>query len=43
MDELHVPFIINQNRYSIFDRTPEKNGLLDAAKNDGRGLYASAP
>ena len=27
LDELHVPFIINQNRYSIFDRTVERNGL----------------
>lgn len=43
LDELHVPFIINQNRYSIFDRTPEKNGLLDAAKNDGRGIICFSP
>lgn len=43
LDELHVPFIINQNRYSIFDRTPEKNGLLDAAKNDGRGVICFSP
>ena len=27
LDELKVPFIINQNRYSIFDRTIENNGL----------------
>ncbi|WP_288241044.1 aldo/keto reductase, partial [uncultured Bifidobacterium sp.] len=27
LDELHVPFIINQNRYNIFDRTVERNGL----------------
>ena len=26
LNELHVPFVINQNRYSIFDRTIEKNG-----------------
>ena len=43
LDELHVPFIINQNRYAIFDRTPEKNGLLDAAKNDGRGIICFSP
>ena len=30
-DDLNVPFIINQNRYSIFDRTVEKNDL----KKDG--------
>ena len=29
LDELHVPFVINQNRYSIFDRTIEHNGLKD--------------
>lgn len=43
LDELHVPFIINQNRYSIFDRTPENNGLLKAAKKDGRGVIAFSP
>ena len=32
LDELHVPFIINQNRYSIFDRTVERNGLKKTAK-----------
>ena len=26
LDEMHVPFIINQNRYNIFDRTVERNG-----------------
>ena len=31
LDELKCPFVINQNRYSIFDRNIEKNGLLDAA------------
>ena len=30
LEELHCPFIINQNRYSIFDRTVEQNGILDA-------------
>lgn len=24
LNELHCPFVINQNRYSIFDRTVEK-------------------
>ena len=27
LDELHVPFVINQNCYNIFDRTIEQNGL----------------
>lgn len=34
LDELHCPFVINQNRYSIFDRTIEKNGLKDTAVQD---------
>lgn len=26
LDEMHVPFIINQNRYNIFDRTVNAMG-----------------
>ena len=26
LEEAHCPFVINQNRYSIFDRTIEQNG-----------------
>ena len=29
--DLKVPFIINQNRYNIFDRTIEQNGLKEAS------------
>ena len=29
LDEMGCPFVINQNRYSIFDRTVEQNGLLE--------------
>lgn len=39
----HTPFIINQNRYNIFDRTPEKNGLLSAAKEEGKGVICFSP
>ena len=45
LDELHCPFVINQNRYSIFDRTVEKNGLKETTgelKTDGRFLKESA-
>ena len=42
LDDLHCPFIINQNRYSIFDRTIEKNGLKDDASEIGRGSLRSA-
>ncbi len=41
--ELKVPFIINQNRYSIFDRTIEKNGLKDASARLGKGIIAFSP
>lgn len=43
LDELHVPFIINQNRYSIFDRTIEKNGLKKNSKKLGKGIVAFSP
>ena len=41
--ELHCPFVINQNRYSIFDRTPERNGLLSLSKEEGKGVIAFSP
>lgn len=40
---LHCPFIINQNRYSIFDRTIEKNGLKKAAGEEDKGIIAFSP
>lgn len=43
LDELHCPFIINQNRYSIFDRTIEHNGLKAAAKKLNKGIIAFSP
>lgn len=43
LQELHCPFIINQNRYSIFDRTIEKNGLKKAAGDLGKGIIAFSP
>ncbi len=41
--ELHCPFVINQNRYSIIDRTIEKNGLKKALKKTGKGLITFSP
>lgn len=32
LTELKCPFIINQNRYSVFDRTIEQNGLKSTAR-----------
>ncbi|MCR5557062.1 MAG: L-glyceraldehyde 3-phosphate reductase [Butyrivibrio sp.] len=43
LGELHVPFIINQNRYSIFDRGIEKNGLKEKAKELGKGIICFSP
>lgn len=43
LEELKVPFVINQNRYSIFDRTIENNGLKDTAAMLGKGIIAFSP
>ena len=43
LKELHCPFIINQNRYSIFDRTIEENGLKESAKDLKKGIIAFSP
>ena len=43
LDELHCPFIINQNRYSIFDRTIEHNGLKQTAGELKKGIIAFSP
>ena len=41
--DLKCPFVINQNRYSIFDRTIEHNGLKETAKELGKGIIAFSP
>lgn len=38
LKDLKCPFVINQNCYSIFDRTVEKNGLKDMTGNLKKGL-----
>ena len=38
-----MPFVINQNRYSIFDRGPERNGLLETAASLGKGVITFSP
>ena len=43
LDELKVPFVINQNRYSIFDRTIERNGLKDTAARLNKGIITFSP
>lgn len=43
LTDLKCPFIINQNRYSIFDRTIEENGLKAAAGELKKGIIAFSP
>ncbi len=43
LGELHCPFIINQNKYSIFDRTIENNDLKETSKKLGKGIICFSP
>lgn len=43
LEDLKVPFVINQNRYSIFDRTIEGNGLKDTSARLGKGIISFSP
>ena len=41
--DLHCPFVINQSRYSIFDRHIEEDGLKHFAAENGCGIIAFSP
>lgn len=43
LDSLHCPFVINQNRYSIFDRSIEQNGLKNTAQRLNKGIICFSP
>ena len=43
LEELHCPFVINQNKYSILDRTVEKNGLINCSVTKKKGVIAFSP
>lgn len=43
LKELHCPFIVNQRRYSIFDRTIEEDGVKTFCKEAGLGIIAFSP
>ena len=43
LKELHCPFVINQNRYSIFDRTAKNLGIMDSAVEEKKGLIIFTP
>lgn len=38
-----MPFVINQNSYSIFNRTIEENGLKKTAAQEGKGIICFSP
>ncbi|WP_405497131.1 aldo/keto reductase [Nocardia sp. NBC_00511] len=38
-----VPLLIHQDRYSIYDRKPERNGLLETAAARGSGVIVYSP
>ena len=40
LSDLKTPFIINQNRYSILDRSIEQNGLKEESAKAGKGIIA---
>jgi len=41
--EERVPFVLNQNRYNLFDRTIERNGLKAVSAELGKGIIAFCP
>lgn len=41
--KLHCPFVVNQRRYSIFDRTIEDDGVKDYCREAGIGIIAFSP
>ena len=43
LKELHCPFIVNQRRYSIIDRTIEEDGVKAYCKEAGVGIIAFSP
>ena len=43
LDDMNVPFIINQNCYNILDRTVENNGLKETSAKLGKGIICFSP
>ena len=43
LNELHTPFIINQNCYNILNRTVEQNGLKETSHRLGKGIICFSP
>lgn len=43
LQDMHCPFIINQNSYSIINRTIEENGLKETSLELKKGIIAFSP
>jgi len=43
LKELHCPFVVNQRKYSIFDRTIEEDKVKELCKSEGIGIIAFSP
>ena len=43
LDELNVPYVLNQNRYNLLDRTIEQNGLLATSQEKQVGIITFSP
>ena len=43
LTDMKVPFVINQNSYSIINRAIENNGLKETSKKLGKGIIAFSP
>ena len=43
LTEMRVPFVINQNSYSIFNRAIENNGIKENSAKLGKGIIAFSP
>ena len=43
LNELHCPYVINQNRISILDRRIEENGILDSSTEYKKGVIVFSP
>ena len=41
--EIHLPLIVNQRRYSIFDRAIEEDGVKEYCAENGMGIIAFSP
>ncbi|WP_155287765.1 aldo/keto reductase [Lacticaseibacillus zhaodongensis] len=41
--DLKTPYIVSQNRYNMFDRTPEESGLFKTLTEEGQGAVVFSP